>query len=726
VSKFPFYKQLDQKDCGATCVRMVAKFHGRAYSLEYLREQSFVDREGVSISGITSAAESIGLHSLVVKLPYDRLLEGLPLPFVVHWRQKHFIVVYKINKNYVWAADPGVGLIKYSRAEFLNGWASDVIDGVEEGVIVLMETTPDFHKKENESVNRKGWKYLSAYLFKYKRLLFQLVLGLLTGSLLQLVFPFLMQSLVDFGIQNRDIDFIYLILVAQLVLFASQSVVEAIRSWILMHVGTRVNINLIADFLSKIMSLPLSFFDSKMTTDLFQRIGDHRKVEQFLTSTSLATLFSFFTFLAFSAVLLFYDRPVFYVFLAGSILYFLWSYYFLKKRKLLDYKRFDKLNENQSALVELIHGMPEIKLHGAERQKRWAWERIQAKLFGLSMDSLKWQQWQKLGAKFINETKNILITFLAAKGVVDGTLSLGQLLAIQYILGQVNGAIVQFMDFVRSAQEAKLSLERLGEIHDKDNEFEQGVDKAIIPNEADIQIDKLSFKYGNNALVLEDINLFIPKGKVSAIVGTSGSGKTTLLKLLLGFYKPTSGEIRLGQTNLATISKHDWRNKCGAVMQNGYIFSDTIANNITLGDENMDKSKLQRATKLANINPFIESLPLAYNTVVGNNGIGLSQGQQQRLLIARAIYKDPEYLFFDEATNALDSFNELLIMENLRDYYKGRTVVVVAHRLSTVKDADNIIVLDEGEVVEQGNHDWLIRQRGAYYHLVKNQLELGA
>ncbi|MEL6867438.1 MAG: peptidase domain-containing ABC transporter [Bacteroidota bacterium] len=726
--KFPFYKQLDAMDCGATCLRMIARFYGRYYSLDYLRQLTYLDREGVSLMGISDAAESIGMHTLAVKLDYDRLADDIPLPCVAHWRQNHFIVVYKINKKHVWVADPAAGKFKLTRQEFCDGWISDTEDGQEVGVLLLMETTPEFFQRDGEKVDKAGFGFLLSYISKYRKLLFQLGLGLFMGSILQLVFPFLMQAIVDIGIIYEDINFILLILVAQLILFLSQTAVEFIRGWILLHIGVRVNINLISDFLIKMMKLPLRFFDTKMTGDLLQRIYDNQRVETFLTSASLITLFSLFNFLIFGIVLAYYDLTIFGVFTISTLLYIVWVVYFLRRRKALDYRRFDQLAENQSNLIQLIGGMKEIKLHNAEKQKRWQWERIQAKLFRVSMDYLAVDQWQRSGASFINESKNIIISFIAAKAVIDGTMTLGMMLAVQYIIGQLNGPIEQLVGFIRSAQDAKISLERMNEIHGRDNEENPEEKINMLPENRDLYMDKVSFQYSgpHSPKVLKDISLHIPEGQTTAIVGTSGSGKTTILKLLLNFYAPVSGSIRLGDLSLGSLQNKIWRGKCGVVMQDGYIFSESIAKNIALGDEIIDRRKLLKAVKVANIQSFIESLPLGYNTKVGDDGVGLSQGQKQRLLIARAVYKDPEYIFFDEATNALDAYNEMIIMENLEEFFRGKTVVVVAHRLSTVKNADNIVVLEHGEMIEQGTHEQLTALRGAYYYLVKNQLELGA
>lgn len=727
IDKFPHYKQLDAMDCGATCLRMIARHYGRFYSLEYLRDITFLDREGVSLMSISDAAEQIGFQTLGVKVGYDRLADDLPLPCIAHWRQHHFVVVYKINKTHVWVADPAAGKFKITKAEFLDAWASDVVDGEKRGIVLLLEKTPDFDAREGEKTQERGFSFLLKYLTNYKSMIFQIFIGLAFGSLISLIFPFLVQAIVDTGIQTRDLDFIYLILIAQILLTFGHIAIDFLRGWILLHVGARVNIRLVSDFLIKLMHLPMRFFDTKLTGDLMQRISDNQRIEHFLTSSTLSTLFSFVNFIIFGAILAFYNLKIFVIFLIATALYLVWILFFLRKRRVLDYRRFDQMSKNQSSLIQIINGMPEIKIHNAETQKRWEWERIQAQLFRLSMDYLSVDQVQHAGASLINELKNVFISVVAAKAVIDGHITLGQMMSMQYIIGQLNGPVEQIIGFILEAQSALISLERMNEIHSRENEEDLSQKINYIPENQSLILENVAFNYGgpHAPMVLKDINLIIPKGKKTAIVGTSGSGKTTILKLLLNSYQPISGQIRLGDIPLNNIRNRTWRERCGVVMQDGFIFSDSIAKNIALGDNTIDKHRLLLAAKVANIQTFIDTLPLGYNTKIGEDGIGLSQGQKQRLLIARAVYKQPDYIFLDEATNALDAYNELIVMENLEQFFKARTVVIVAHRLSTVKSADNIVVIERGEIVEQGNHEQLTALRGAYYHLVKNQLELG-
>ncbi|MEL7119242.1 MAG: peptidase domain-containing ABC transporter [Bacteroidota bacterium] len=728
LKKFPFYEQHDTMDCGATCLRMVARYFGRYYSLEYLRELTNINRQGVSLLSISDAAEHIGLQSLAVKTTYSRLAKDIPLPCIAHWDQNHFVVIFKSSKRHVWIADPRTRKRKITKAEFVKHWSSHSENGEAVGFLLLLEKTPEFLEREGEAISKSGFKYIYSYFKGYRNLLTQLGLGLLLGSILQLIFPFLIQSLIDVGVFTYKPQFIQLIIIAQLALFLTQVAVEHFRAYILLHVGIRVNISLISDFLIKLTKLPLRFFDSKMTGDLMQRIADHERVQRFLTSTTLVSIFSGFNVIVFSLVLWVWSPVVLAIFLAGTALNLLWIFFFMRRRREYDYSRFDQSAENQGNLIELINGMQEIKLHNAEKQKRWQWERIQSKLFRTGIKSLRMEQIQRSGAVFFNETKNLAIIFVVATAVMEGKMTIGVLVAIQYIIGQLNAPINQFVNFLRSWQEAKISLERMNEIHTRENEENLEDKITLLPELGDISMEKVYFQYSgsHSQMILKNISLDFPKSQVTAIVGSSGSGKTTLLKLLLNFYAPTSGTIRIGDVNLNNMHNKLWRDKCGVVMQDGYIFSDTIANNIALGDTIVDKAKLLKAVKVARIQTFIESLPLGYNTKIGQEGLGLSQGQKQRILIARAVYKDPEYIFFDEATASLDAFNEMLIMENLEEFFSGKTVIIVAHRLSTVMNADKIIVLESGEIVEYGTHEDLTERRGAYYHLVKNQLELGA
>ncbi|WP_458627594.1 peptidase domain-containing ABC transporter [Winogradskyella sp. PC D3.3] len=724
--KFPTYQQTEAKDCGPTCIKIIAKYYGKTINTQELRKLSETTREGSSLMGISDAAESIGFRTLGIKLAFNKLKEA-PLPCIAHWNNNHYIVIYKIKNDTIYTSDPAHGLLTYNTKDFIKQWIGEnANEHTEEGIALIIDPTPKFYQSEFEEDEKFGFNFIFKYLFKYKKFIIQLIIGLIAGSLLQLVLPFLTQSIVDIGIQNQDLNFIYLILFAQLALFIGKASLEIIRSWILLHLSTRINISLISDFFIKLMNLPISYFDVRMTGDLLQRINDHKRIERILTTSSLTILFSFFNLIIFSFVLAYYSFQIFGVFIIGSLLYIGWVLFFFKKRKELDYKRFTQVSEEQSNVIQLINGMQEIKLHNAEKRMRWNWEYVQAKLFKIASKSLALEQTQSVGSNLINELKNMSITVLSATLVVKGDITLGMMMAISYMVGQLNGPIVQLISFMREVQDAKISIERLGEIHNMEDE-EKPEDHKIknVPNHADLKLSHVSFRYvGGLKPVINDLSLTIPANKTTAIVGVSGSGKTTLMKLLLRFYEIDNGEISVGNFNLNNISQRTWRANCGVVMQEGYIFNDTIANNIAVGEDYIDIERLKHAIDVANISDYIDNLPLNYNTKIGSEGTGLSTGQKQRLFIARSVYKNPKFLFFDEATSALDANNEKVIMEKLNTFFKDKTAIVIAHRLSTVKNAHQIVVLDEGKIVEVGNHEELIKNKGNYYNLVKNQLEL--
>lgn len=733
-----FIKQKDAMDCGNTCLSMIARFYGIQLNGDSHFCTNYLGKSGVSLLGISKAAEAIGFKSIGGKIDFDTLAQEALLPCIAHWNQNHFVVIYKIKNRshgdyHIYIADPKYGMLQYSKEEFCKHWISTNINGKGYGVVLLLEPTNlslyQFDARKRTTFNRISflWKYIRAYRSAFA----QIVLGLLLGTLLQLIFPFLTQSIVDTGIYGHDIDFIWIVLIAQLMLLFSRTAIDFIRSKILLHISTRINISLLSDFFIKLMKLPMKFFDTKLLGDILQRIEDNRRVEQFLTSSSLSVLFSFFTFIIFGVVLIIYNFTIFTVFLLGTALYISWIILFLKKRKLLDYKYFDLAGRNRNITYQLVDGMQEIKLQGCEQRKRWEWEDVQADLFKLNLQSLNLQQSQQAGSIIINEMKNILITVLAATEVIHGNMTIGMMLSVQYIIGQLNSPVEQLVQFVLSWQDLSISLERMNEIHKQSNEENANRTQHTYTSETvkghTIFINGLSFKYDtySSKNTLSNINFTILNGKTTAIVGASGSGKTTLIKLLLGFYEPLNGSIQVGNIDLNKYNLSWWRSQCGVVMQEGYLFSDTFAKNIAISDEEPDIERVRHAARIANIADYIEELPLSYNTIIGPDGQSISQGQRQRILIARVVYKDPMFIFLDEATNTLDTSNERVITENLSNFYKGKTVVIVAHRLSTVRNADQIVVLDEGEIAEIGTHDELTEKRGKYFSLVKNQLELG-
>ena len=725
---FPFMKQRDAMQCGVTCLRMICGYHGREIPNYLLESVCVPTTEGVSLLGITEGASQLGFHTISGRLDVEELKDA-PLPCILHWNQNHFVVLYKIKGNRYYVADPAKGRIRYTAREFASHWVSTQSEGREKGIAMFLEPTPKFYEqKDTTNKERRSFRFLFGYVRMYRKYFFQIILGLLLGCLIQLILPFLTQGIVDVGIKNQDIGFIWLVLIGQLMLTFSRTALDFIRRWLLLHISMRINISLVSDFFIKLLKLPMSFFDTKLMGDLIQRMNDHGRVQEFMTSQTLNVMFSALTFVVFGIVLFLYNTLIFSVFLLCSLFYGGWIVMFLNRRKVLDYELFEKQAENNNKTYQFITTMQEIKLQDCEQRRRWEWEDVQADLFQVRMRNLKLQQAQEAGSVLINEMKNILITVLSATAVIHGEMTLGMMLAVQYIIGQLNSPVEQLMAFLYAVQDVRISLERINEIHTKDNEEDSS---RTINTHKDrglgITFSSACFKYDkhNPKYTLEDIDIHIPQGKVTAIVGASGSGKTTLIKLMLGYYPLNEGKLQICGNDIKEINLKWWRRQCGVVMQDGVIFSESIARNIAVDDTEIDVDRLGKAAEIACIKDDIMKLPLKFNTKIGRDGVGLSQGQKQRILIARAVYKNPEFIFLDEATNALDAKNERAIVENLSTFYQGKTVVVVAHRLSTVRHADQIIVIDKGKVIETGSHETLIAKKGAYYLLVKNQLELG-
>lgn len=725
---FPITFQHDSMQCGIACLQMICKHFGKKFSLDFLSKLCFATNEGVSLLGINDAANKLGLKTLCVKASMNEL-DKISLPAILHWNQKHFVVLYKIKKGRkYYIADPGKGLTTHTNKEMQEHWLSTN----SKGVAMMLEPTPHFYDTKNASgVGEKeihSFRFLYGYVRRYYKYFGMIAVGLALGSIIQLVLPFLTQAIVDKGIKHQDLNIILLILFGQLMLTISRTFIDFLRRWILLRISMKINISLISDFFIKLLKLPMSFFDTKLLGDLMQRMNDHGRVNNFLTQNVLNIVFSLLTLIVFSVVLVIYDKFVFLVFLIGSMLYGGWIALFLKRRKVIDYELFEQQAINNNRTYEFIMSMQEIKLQDCEQRKRQEWEHIQKDLFKIQQKSLRLQQQEEAGGIFINELKNIAITVMSAAAVIEGNMTLGMMLAVQYIIGQLCSPVEQLMDFFYSLQDVKISLERINEIHSMEDENgKAGLLTSIKQKSKGINIQNVIFKYNPHVLTktIDHVDIQIPQGKVTAIVGASGSGKTTLIKLILGYYSVVEGRICIGSTNINDVNKQWWRRQCGVVMQDGVIFSESIAKNIAVDDAEIDQVRLLEAAKISCIFDYVMGLPLKFDTKIGRDGIGLSQGQKQRILIARAVYKNPEYIFLDEATNSLDANNERKIVENLDRFYKGKTVVIVAHRLSTVKNADQIVVIDHGKVVETGTHDTLTLKRGAYFQLVKNQLELG-
>lgn len=719
-------RQFDAMDCGPACIRMIAEHHGKRFPLNYLRNLSYLARDGVSVAGIHEGLEAIGFEGNTFKLTLKELGTLCPLPAILHWNQNHFVVLYRVEKKrngktFYHVADPAYGKHRFNEGEFIQEWLSG-----DKGVALAVEPTDLFYEQNPPEEERTLRHFIGRYLSPYKNEMFQLALGLLAGVATSLIAPFLTQAMIDRGIGDKDLNIIVVIVIAQLCLFLGGYMINLIRNWVVLYMSTRINIRIISDYLEKVMRLPMKFFETKSIGDFNQRISDHYRLESFTTSETLMTVFSLISFSVFFIIIGLYSIKILAVYLIFTILSILWMVYFLKKRKTIDYKLFRIRTENQNAIFEMINGMSEIKLNNFQEFKRKEWQQIQGKLYKARMKSLGINQTQGAGYTILNQSQSIIVTFIVAIAVVRGEITLGMMMSITYILGQMSSPLSQLIGFVQRLQDAKISLERSGEVHIQEDEDCKELYRSLPESNESIAVRNLSFRYGGtySKIVLKEIDFVITKGRTTAIVGESGSGKTTLIKLLLKFYPPTEGIIYLGEMPLDDFSADEWRSNCGIVMQDNFIFADTIERNIVLGDEEIDKERLAEAIRIANLVSFLEQQPMGLQTRVGTAGMGISGGEKQRIMIARAVYKNPNYLFLDEATSSLDAENERIIVENLNAFFRYKTVVVIAHRLSTVKNAHQIVVLKDGEIKETGNHKKLIARKGVYYELVHNQLDL--
>ena len=727
--KFHSIIQKDSLQCGIACLQMICKYYGKEYSYSYVSKICIATTEGVSMLALEEAAVILNLKPITGRLTVGELYY-VSNPCILHWNQNHFVVLYKVKKGKkFYIADPGKGLVSYNIDDFKQHWIGTGQGEEGKGIAMFLEPDPQFYKQKKglEKDDERSFGFLFGYIDQYRKYFLQILLGLFVGSLLQLALPFLTQNIVDIGIKNQDIGFIWLILLGQLVITISRTSVDFIRRWLLLHISMRINISLVSDFFIKLLQLPMSFFDTKLMGDLMQRIGDHSRVNSFLTQQTLSVAFSMISFAVFSCVLLVYNRLIFFIFLLGSLLYGGWMTLFLRRRKVIDYELFEQQAINNNKTYQFLTSMQEIKLQDCEQRRRWEWEDVQADLFKVQMKSLKLQQTQEAGSIFINELKNMTITVVSATAVINGSLTLGMMLAVQYIIGQLNSPIEQLMHFIYSIQDVKISLERINEIHKKDNEEDAGRIRTELGDEShDIVLSHIDFKYDPHALskTIEDVSIYIPEGKITAIVGASGSGKTTLIKLMLGYYPVMNGEITIAGHNITEYNLKWWRRQCGVVMQDGVIFSESIARNIAVDDDEINQERLEMAAEIANVKDFVMALPLKFNTNIGRDGMGLSQGQKQLLCIARAMLTNPEILILDEATSSIDTLTEIRVQKAFAKMMSGRTSFVVAHRLSTIKESDIILVMRDGNIVEQGSHKELLNKKGFYYELYHSQFNI--
>ena len=722
--------QTDSMDCGAACLCMIARHYGKKYSMRFFRENAHISREGISMLGLSMAAEKVGFRTLSAKITVEQLAEQIALPCILHWDGRHYVVCHRVSgkgsDRVFHICDPAIGKIRVRGDELRSHWLSGHLGEEEVGLAMQLEPAPDFREKQPEDpADGFGLLFFSRYILPHKWQLAGLLFGALVVMTMGYFLPFISQSVVDIGILGRNMDFIVLMMAMQLMISFSQTTVMFMQGWVSLHVNTVINVRLISDYLGKLARMPLPFFEVRTLGDILQRIGDHDRIKSFLMNDLTDIVFATVTFVTFSVVLGIYNWRILAIFLLGNTAYALWVVSFMHYRRELDNRVFQQSATLQNNMVQFIRGMQEIKLNNLEERKCREWESLQAGLYRLGRRGLMIGQVQQAGLLVFSTTTGIAISYMTARRVVDGEMTLGMMTSLSFILGQVSGPIGSFIGFIQRYQDARISLERLGDIHArKEGGMDEGTGRNGMPTGKDIRFRNVSFSYNgmDRDMVLKDISFTIPQGHVTAIVGRSGCGKTTLMKLMQGFYQPVHGTVEVGGTPLPDISLREWRTHLGAVMQDGYIFSDSIAGNVAV-DEDADMARVEDALEAVNMKGFVHSLPNGTDTKIGEDGLQLSQGQRQRILLARVIYKRPEYIFLDEATNSLDTKNENDIMAYIKKNLKGHTVIIVAHRLSTIRDADSIVVLENGRVAEQGVHSQLLCNKGIYYQLVQAQLD---
>ena len=724
---FTFYPQSEAMNCGPACLRMIARHHGKFYTENYLREITNTGIIGSTLYDLSQASEQIGLKTLALEVGLKDLEELVPLPCIVPYGFQHFAVLYRIHKGRFWLADPARGKFSQDLSGFVSKWTAIVGEKEVKGVVLAYQTTPEFYHK-NTLPEAKPWSFLWAYFKPYQSVFYQVIVGLLLGSMLQLLFPFFLKSVVDTGIGNQDLSFIVLVLIAQLVLFLTRIAVEYLRNWNVLHLESRVYVTLLFDFINKLTRLPYRYFDTRHTADHIQRIQEHERIQSFIGSAGLISLFALLNAIGSAVILSFWDINLFLLFATGTLFSFAWAYGFLRWRNNLEVRRSESTRDNQVILTELAGGMQDMKLYQAGNFQRRVWEDLQIRQFGMASENLKREQIQKAGALFFTEIRNLLVLLYVSNGVLASTLTVGMLVGVQYIIGQLNSQVNDVLEFLKSAQNAHLSLLRISSIHEQETEDSKKNLIQEIPIAGSLALEEVSFSYFGVSTkpVLRNLNLLIPRGNITCILGPSGSGKSTLLKLLLNLYEPSQGKLTLDSVALHQFHPDAWRKQAGAVMQDSQLFSASIASNVALGDIIPDPDRLNEAARLVNLSPFLESLPQGWQTKVGPQGQGISQGQRQRILLARAIYRQPEFLFLDEATSSLDSFSEMLILENLKEAFSKKTIIVVSHRLYSILDPALVVLMDEGEIIEMGKPEELLLMQGAYYQLVRNAIELGS